>query len=154
LTEANPFEPPRAALEKPDEEVDSRAAAPPLWNPNVAGLWSLFLTPIFGSLLVRKNWEAIGDAREARVGTVWLGVSILIEAAWFTDAVGPAIPFLFMVVWYVAFQRIQALYVRERWGTDYPHKPWALTVGMGFVVLFAIGFAVGILHWLVFEAET
>ena len=65
-SEVNPFEPPKAGLDVPL----AAEAGPALWNPDAAGAWSLLLTPIFGSVLVRKNWQAIGDEAKARTGTI------------------------------------------------------------------------------------
>ena len=117
-TDVNPFEPPKAAL---DGVAVVAEDAPLLWNPDAAGAWSLLFTPVFGSILVRKNWKAIGDEDRARQGTIWLGVSIvMLLATLFTGILG----FLYIIVWYFAWQRPQAQFIRERWGKDYPRKGW------------------------------
>jgi len=117
-TDVNPFEPPKAAL---DGVAVVAEEAPVLWNPDAAGAWSLLFTPVFGSVLVRKNWKAIGDEDKARQGTIWLGVSIvMLLATLFTGILG----FLYIIVWYFAWQRPQAQFIRERWGKDYPRKGW------------------------------
>ena len=47
----------------PDTDVDlpDEDDGPGLWNPDVAGVWSVFLTPVFGSVILLLNWETIGD---------------------------------------------------------------------------------------------
>ena len=127
---ANPFEPPKAPLDVP---VDRDA--PPLWNPDAAGAWSLLFSPIFGSVLVRKNWQALGEQDKTRTATIWLVVSVL--AFLFGMLVFPLTGFLYIIVWYFAFQRPQAAYVKERWGKTYPRKGW-------FIPLFA-----ALLAWIV-----
>jgi hypothetical protein len=129
-TDVNPFEPPKAAL---DGVAVVAEDAPLLWNPDAAGAWSLLFTPVFGSVLVRKNWTAIGDEDKARQGTIWLGVSIvMLLATLFTGILG----FLYIIVWYFAWQRPQAQFIRERWGKDYPRKGWsvALLVALGIYI--------------------
>lgn len=132
MTEANPFEPPKATLADVAAVAED---APALWNPDAAGAWSLLLTPIFGSALVRRNWQAIGDAAKARAGTIWLAVSILVFA--FAVIVFPLIGFPYIIVWYFAWQRPQTQYIRERWGKDYPRKGWATPLVIG-VVIYAV----------------
>lgn len=44
---------------------------PKLWNPNATTLWSLLFTPIFGSLLQNKNWEALGEQEKADNSKNW-----------------------------------------------------------------------------------
>jgi len=141
----NPFEPPKASLET---TVTAPEAAPPLWNPDVAGAWSIFLTPIFGSAIVRKNWQALGDEQKARTGTVWLSVSIAVLVAalfagMFGVTVGRFISLFYLIVWYFAWQKPQTTYIKERWGKEYPHKGW------GMPLMIAIGAILGLYVLLV-----
>ena len=138
----NPFEPPKAPLDRADALA---TPAPQLWNPDAAGAWSLLLTPIFGSVLVRKNWKAIGDASKVRTGTAWIVVSVV---CLFLAAVFGLAGFLYIIVWYFAWQRPQTQYIKERWGKDYPRKGWAIPLLIGFaayvgliVLLFGVGLA-------------
>ena len=140
----NPFEPPKASLET---SADAEAA-PALWNPDAAGLWSLLLTPIFGSILVRKNWRAIGDEAKARTGMVWIVASVLMLIPSIAFSLGP---FIYIIVWYLAWQRPQAQYIKQRWGKDYPRKGWgmpllwAVLIYVGAVVVLAVVFvAIGV----------
>ena len=134
MSTVNPFEPPKAAL---DGTAVVAEDAPALWNPDAAGAWSLLFTPVFGSILVRKNWKAIGDDDKARQATIWLGASIvMLLATLFTGILG----FLYIIVWYFAWQRPQAQYVRERWGKDYPRKGWGvpLLVALGVYIAMVV----------------
>lgn len=135
---ANPFEPPRASLEVPVTQD-----APPLWNPDAAGAWSLLFSPIFGSVLVRKNWQSLGEPGKTRVATIWLVASILMLFLTFLFA-----PFglAYIIAWYFGFQRPQATYVKERWGKDYPRKGWLVpllsAVGVYVVVVIALALVI------------
>jgi hypothetical protein len=135
----NPFEPPKAPLEV------AAGDAPPLWNPDAAGAWSIFFTPIFGSILVRKNWLAIGDEAKARQGTIWLVVSVLmlVVSVFFGIAA-----FAYLITWYFMWQRPQTRYVKERWGGGYPRKGWGVPLLIAFGVyvgLVAVLFGLGLL---------
>jgi len=131
-TDVNPFEPPKAAL---DGVAAIAEDAPVLWNPDAAGAWSLMFTPVFGSVLVRRNWKAIGDEDKARQGTIWLGASIvMLLATIFTGILG----FLYIIVWYFAWQRPQAQFIRERWGKDYPRKGWGVPLLLALGVYIAV----------------
>ena len=39
---------------------------PKLWNPEAAGGWSLIFNPVFGSILVLMNWQALGEREKIR----------------------------------------------------------------------------------------
>lgn len=121
----NPYAAPTAALSKENADV-----APPLWNPDAAGAWSLLFTPIFGSILLLKNWQAIGDQKWVKAAKIWLAVSIFML---FPSVFFPLVGLIYIIVWYFAWQRNQTRYVKERWGTDYPRKNWGLPIALGLV---------------------
>lgn len=131
---ANPYQAPAAALKLPELK---HGEAPELWNPDAAGNWSLLFTPIFGSILIGKNWEALGHADKASRARIWAYVTLPIVL------VGLGMPLL--ILWYFASNRPQARYVKERWGKSYPRKPWgkplaiALSIYAGFFVLLVVG---------------
>lgn len=58
---------PDTHIDLPDEDD-----GPGLWNPDVAGVWSVFLKPVFGSVILLLNWETIGDT-ECRLARPSLG---------------------------------------------------------------------------------
>jgi len=127
-----------------------QGAAPALWNPEAAGGWSLFFTPIFGSILVLRNWQALGAKEKIRGAQLWLIASIIMVVVQFL--VSAPLLFVYLVIWYFASAKSQAKYVREKWGKEYPRKSWLwpLLIGFGtvlaiFVFIFVISFAQAIL---------
>ena len=117
--DVNPYAPPSPVL------TTESPAAPRLWNPDAAGVWSVFLTPIFGSTLILKNWQAVGEQPRVKAGRMWLAASILVviisgNVYWLN--------LLYLIAWYFAWQKKQARYVNERWGKDYPRKSWVAPV--------------------------
>ena len=94
-------------------EPTRRSGAPSLWNPNAAGLWSILLTPTFGSYLLRKNWVEIGDAEKARSAKMWLIASAaMIPPTTMTALLG----LVYLIAWHLVFQKKQARYVQSHWG--------------------------------------
>jgi hypothetical protein len=139
--DANPYAPPGAALDLPSVPVES---APPLWNPDAAGAWSLLLTPIFGSTLVWRNWVSLGERSMARLALFWLAMSVLALA--FAILATSRISLPYILLWYFACQRPQTLHLKRQWGTTYPRKPWLVPIlsTLGGIVLFSL--AVGALQ--------
>jgi len=123
----NPYAAPQA------EVAQIASEAPPLWNPNACGNWSLLFTPVFGSFLVWKNWQAVDQPR----GLAWFVVSVLMLLP---TVIVPGVGLLYLIVWYFASVKPQARFVRERYGNDYPRRGWGkpLLVGFGaYAVLIA-----------------
>ena len=122
----NPYATPKA-------EVSDRPAgdaAPALWNPAAAGSWSIVFTPIFGSYLTKRNWEAIGEDDKVRSSRNWMILSILMLLLSIIGGIG----LIYLIVWYFAVNRPQIQYVKQRWGKDYPRQPWGKPLGIAFVL--------------------
>lgn len=145
--EMHPYCPPASSL-----ETDTAGYAP-LWNPQAAVWWSLFLSPVFGSILHMKNWHALGEHEKAGQAMVWsvamavvLIVSSLVSmqnAA--LGRLGNMTGLIVMVLWYIACAREQVAYVDARGA--YPRRGW------GAPVMAAIGafFAFAVLVVLLFS---
>jgi hypothetical protein len=129
--EINPYTSPQAPLATGDDAP----ARPALWNPMIVGLCSLLLTPVFGSVLLLKNWEAIGNEQQVRIARGWLVLSLASLVAqlffwwWF-------IPFL--IVWGLGFQAKQMTYVMEHWGDEYPRRGWGVPLLLGALGLMVV----------------
>jgi hypothetical protein len=130
VTGTNPYAPPRSNL----EIAPPLGPAPPLWNPDAAGAWSLLFTPVFGSTLVLLNWKAIGDEAQARTARNWLIASIAMLIPSGISGVG----LVWIIVWYYAWQRKQSRFIRETWAKDYPHRGWMVPLLCGFGALLGI----------------
>lgn len=124
--DVNPYAAPQA------EVADQTAGgpAPALWNPAAAGSWSILFTPIFGSYLLMRNWDAMGEEGKARGSRNWMIVSILMLALSVITGIG----LLYLILWYFAANRPQIQYVNERWGNDYPRQPWGKPLGIAFAL--------------------
>jgi hypothetical protein len=154
----DPYAPPAATV-----AVDAvPEAAPALWNPNAAANWSLLFSPAFGAWLHMKNWQALGDPHQARINRGWiiatLGllvgsvvVAMLLPDSKGVDAAMRAVGLGLLVGWYVSCGKVQAKLVKERFGTTYPRRGWALPIlaAIGgivafFVLVVVIGLAIGL----------
>jgi hypothetical protein len=91
----NIYQTPKSELEKIDELPNIQ-----LWNPHVAGAWSLIFTPIFGTVLIKKNWVTLEETGKAKTASIWLYVSILftVISNWL-----PIVALIYIVIWYFAF---------------------------------------------------
>jgi hypothetical protein len=115
--------------------ANSQPIVPAIWNPSVAGLWSFLLTPAFGAYLQMRNWQALGVPEKAEYSKIWLYLSL----AWLTSVIvfnsilvnfklggefsrSMALPML--IGWYIMNGREQEKYVKEKFNSKYPKKPW------------------------------
>ena len=143
--ENNPYAAPTAHV----EDIVRGAAAPPLWNPNAAAVWSLLFTPIFGAWLQMKNWQALGEAKQAAASRAWaignlvvfvgvLALAVLAPETKLLDSVTRILQLVLLISWYVNSARTQVRFVKERFGTGYPRRGWAkpLLIGVGLWIVF------------------
>lgn len=127
--ENNVYQTPNADL-----EIKTKYSDVQLWNPDAAGAWSLLFTPVFGTILVRKNWIALGETDKAKTASNWLFVSILF--AILSMLVG-LLGFIYIIVWYFAFQKRQTQFIKTNF-ISYKKKPWLVPIGIAFGVYFGI----------------
>ena len=106
--------------------------APALWNPEAASAWSLIFTPIFGSALVLMNWQALEKKEQIRTAQIWLIVSIIMLFVQLAFGI-PSLAILYFGIWYFASGKVQAKYVKELWGKEYPRRSWLWPLIIGFV---------------------
>lgn len=162
MTENNPYAPPQAPVEDLVEAVVPQKA-PPLWNPGAAASWSLFFSPVFGSLVHMKNWQAMGEPLEAQRSKRWaIGslafffvftlLSALMPDSKAVDGLGRLAAFVLLVSWYYVMGKRQSAVVLYRYGKHYPRRGWlkplslALLGFVGFIVgAVLIGVAIGTL---------
>jgi hypothetical protein len=128
----------------------SAARPRPIWNPNAACNWSFLLSPAFGAYIHALNWMTLSEPERARWAKVWFHVSLLMTAVFgLLSVVGVDkqavryVALLYLVIWYFANGRPQARYVKEKYGKDYPRRPWGkplLIAIAAFVAFFALVF--------------
>ena len=128
----NPYQAPEADL---TQNPSAAAVAPPLWNPDAIGNWSLLLTPLFGAFLVARNWQALGEYGRARRASYWFYIGLPL---YFFAIALPVAGFALLVIWYFFSNRPQAKYVRERFGTNYPRRPWLAPIGITMGLFFGV----------------
>ncbi len=111
---------------------------PALWNPEAAGAWSLIFNPIFGSILVLMNLQALGVKEKIRNAQIWLVVSIVMLVILFflPSSLLSLVGLTYLLIWYFSAAKPQAKYIREKWGKDYPRKSWLWPLLMAFGILF------------------
>jgi hypothetical protein len=134
----NPYAPPKARL------TDAVVAAP-LWTPSAAGLWCLLLSPMFGSYVTLRNWEALGEGGRARSAHIWLYVSVAVFAGMLLTPAGGVIGVPYLIAWYFAVNRPQIKFVKEMFGDDYERRPWTKIVLIWLAGVLVAGMVLGFL---------
>lgn len=121
--------------------TDQRAA---LWNPDAAACWSLLFTPLFGTYLLIRNWEALGQPKRALHTCWWFGIILVALIVNFyisllNNEISPMqmSHVMLLLVWYIGVASPQERFVRERFGTDYARRSWALALPCALVLLVA-----------------
>jgi hypothetical protein len=136
--------------------ADPVAASPlAIWNPNAAVLWSLVLTPTFGTTIQMLNWRALGEPQRAATATGWVVASFVLLVLSVApidseevDRLLRLVNFVFTVGWCLSTGRVQVRYVKARLGTSYPRRRWGkpLLIGLaGFLAVMALAVGISLL---------
>jgi hypothetical protein len=131
------------------DSTAARAGQPAaLWNPDAAACWSLLFTPLFGTYLVIRNWEALDQPKRALQACWWFAASLVTLILNFyacllrQDAIPLQSAYLvLLLVWYIGVASPQERYVRERCGTDYARRSWAIALPCALLLLLAYAIA-------------
>ncbi|WAU72373.1 zinc ribbon domain-containing protein [Acinetobacter sp. TR11] len=119
-----------------------------LWNPNAAANWSLLFTPIFGSYLQMKNWQALGKLEDANTAKNWIIFTIIFilfinfATPFIWDdiekvtTISRGLGFWYIIIWYFAYARKQPKYVKENLNDKYQKKSWLTPLSSATVILF------------------
>lgn len=125
-----------------------------LWNPNATANWSLLFTPIFGSYLQMKNWQALGEIKEANIAKNWLIFTLVfILFINFLPYIANADPeqsstlsrglgFWYIIIWYFAYARKQPKYVKQKLNDNYQKKSWLIPLVSATIILFIVTFLI------------
>lgn len=140
----NPYTPPATNF----DTVPVSGGAPALWNPGPAGVLAFFFTPIFGAIIIMKNWEAMGENEKARQSKMWaigsvvfyaalLAVSAFLPDTSMTNVLGRGAAMGYFVAWYMKCCKDHKDVVTSRFGTAFPKRGWTMPL------LYAVGVYVG-----------
>ena len=145
---STPLPPPQAqqsqVIHQPVQET-ATGSLPKLWNPSAAANWSLLFSPIFGALIHRENWKALGEPTKAKNATFWaVGAGLFILVLSLLPLVGiedtPGIVFLiYLFVWYFVSAQPQIKYVKEKFNNQYDKKGWGQPFSYGILGSIACG---------------
>lgn len=128
-----------------------------LWNPNAAANWSLIFTPIFGSYLQMKNWQTLGQLKEAEKAKYWILATVFFilfinfGAPWIDadpeqfSSRFKGLGLLYILVWYFSYARKQPNYVKENLNDQYSKKSWLLPLISAICIIFIVIFLFSIL---------
>jgi hypothetical protein len=123
----------------------STAPLRPIWNPNAACNWSCLFSPAFGAYIHAQNWMTLNEPQRGRSARVWfyvslgmIGIALPLHFLGMDEKAVRGLGVLYLVIWYFAAGRAQARYVKEKYGQDYPRRPWGkpLLIALASVVAY------------------
>jgi len=138
------------------------AMAPALWDPLATALWSLVLTPVFGSYLQMRNWQALAQPARARRAWLWmLGWLAASVIGWLSAMIAGESPrtggaifvaeLVLQLAWWAIPTREQFLYARDHLGGRYRRRSWAQPLFVAAAII-AATFFVNMLAAPMFQA--
>lgn len=123
---------------------------PPLWNPDAAACWSFLFSPIFGSCLLAANWRALGKPEKAATNMVWVWgnagfflLAFIISRVSYSSEIKVLeyiIGIGLLLGMYFTQARVQAIFLKEKYGNNYSKKSWGvpLLAGAGALALWIL----------------
>ena len=119
-------------LESDDERpvVKPKVTNIPLWNPDAAAFFAIFLTPVFASIIHFLNSRALQNQKLMRTATISLVTSVVITAialymaafrgwSWVTMFHASLIASAYTLLWYFFAGHYQSKFIAEYCGTRY-----------------------------------
>ena len=122
-----------------------------IWNPERVGVLSLLLTPIWGSILLSKNWKSLNCPERARKvnvwGWIWLIVLItyLFVVANFLENVINILIIPLLIIWYLKFVQEQVNYLKNN-NISYDKKGLLNPIMKGIAVPIVLGYVLALLE--------
>lgn len=113
---------------------------PSLWNTNAASLWSLLFSPIFGGIIVFKNWQSLGNEKKAKVSLGWvMGCALFAFVNLFLD-MPMKIGYGVLLLWYFIDCRPQIQFIKTNLQEKYLKKSWNkplvfAAIGLGIYII-------------------
>ncbi len=160
ITVSQLLDPPQKIFQR-DESITDTAKTEStitheIWNPERVGTLSLFLTPVWSSILLSKNWKSLNfPERAGKVnawGWVWLIVFIIylfVEANFLENVINfLIIPLL--IVWYLKVVKEQIDYLKDN-NISYDKKGLLNPIMNGMAVPIVLGYVLVLLEDQVIE---
>ena len=133
-----------------------------IWNPDAASNWSIIFSPAFGSYLHALNWRTLGEPEKEKSAMGWFYFSLAMIGVYFlmvhigvfmekpeeVDGAARGLSILYLLVWYFSAGRVQAKYVKEKFGSSYPRRAWGkpLLIGVAaFIGFFVLALLVNVM---------
>ena len=118
------------------ESSDSKSEIS-LYSPKEAALFSLVLTPVFGSFIIWSNWKTLQEAQQEKVQKIWmiaLSAVFIIAYLFFDVGYDCGVILISLVVWYVLSCQQQMKYLTEK-NIVFQKKKWKTIAIRGVLIL-------------------
>lgn len=131
--------------------LSDKLSARQLYSPNLAALWSILLTPVFGAAIVWSNWKTIGNRKAQQRSLLWLiGLCPLAVLSEFIGWFFP-IDIAVYLTWYFLECRPQVKYLKAQ-EPGYIKRSWLQPLSIGAPL--AYGAFIISMAWAFFATPT
>lgn len=133
--------------EAQNPRLADRQEAISLYNPNTAGLLSALLSPVFGAIILRSNWKAMGNEGAAKRAFYWaigLVVAIFISVLFIPQKAANSVGLGLLIVWYFMECRPCQKYIQEH-HLNYQKKSWKRPLLIGIPICIVTLLILGVL---------
>lgn len=138
----------------PDPELPPPTTATDLalWGPDLSAILSIWLTPLFGSVLHWLNSRKLGRPDLARRADLGLALAFVATAAafwlmrehdWTVESpfVVSGLMSVYTALWYLTVAHSQSRFIARSFGRKYRHRNVWLAAAIAVVAMLVVGFA-------------
>ena len=119
-----------------------------LWDPFAAALWSIVLSPAFGTYIHLLNWKTLNEPQKANSTKIWFYVSfaVMIISPFLMGINYSGLgSLIYLIIWYLISGQLQKNYLSEKFGSSYIRKSWGKPLLIAFIAILIFMFIIGII---------
>ena len=106
-----------------------------IWNPNAAACLSVLFSPLFGSVLVWRNYASLGMDKEAKKSKLWV-IGCLVAMVFMWNSKNISFSYIaLLIAWYLCDAKKQAKYIKDAFDVRYIKRPWRWPLGIATACL-------------------
>jgi succinate dehydrogenase/fumarate reductase cytochrome b subunit len=133
-----------------------QSGVPTLWNPLVTLFWSVLFGPLFGVILLARNWDVLEERDQARRARLWLWPAggyylalflVLLINAGLAFFVVLVLGWLLLVPWYLTVGSALNRFITGQLQGQFFRRPWGkpILLALGTAVIYAALLGLGMI---------